>query len=96
MTLIRTGFANQLGIQGPKQNLAVEAVGGIRTTVKSQRVRLPFAPSVTKENVCAWTIRNICAPMQAINWSEIKQQYEHLRGVSVESVGEMTVDVLLD
>ena len=55
-TLIRTEFAAQLGVQGPKQNLSVDAVIGVTTTVKSQRVRLPFAPSVTKANVNAWTM----------------------------------------
>ena len=72
-TLIRTGFAAQLGVQGPKQNLTVDAVGGVTTTVKSQRVRLPFAPSVTKANVNAWTMKNIWAPVEAINWLEVKQ-----------------------
>ena len=52
-TLIRTGFAAQLGDQGPKQNLTVDAVEGVTTTVKSRRVRLPFAPSVPKANVIA-------------------------------------------
>ena len=94
-TLIRTGFAAQLGIQGPKQNLTVDAVGGVTTTVKSQRVRLPFAPSVTKANVNAWTMKNICAPVDAINWPEVKQHYVHLRDVPVESFGDGTVDVLL-
>ena len=41
-TLIRTGFAGQLGVQGPKQNLTVDAVGGVTTTVKSQRVHCPL------------------------------------------------------
>lgn len=58
-TLIRTGFAAQLGVQGPKQNLTVDAVGGVTTTVKSQRVPLSFAPSVTQANVNAWTMKII-------------------------------------
>lgn len=89
MTLLRTGFANQLGIQGPKQNLTVDAVGGVSATVKSQRVRFPFAPSVTQAPVSAWTIKNICAPVQSITWPELQQHYAHsyLRDVPVESLG---------
>ena len=94
-TLIRIGFAKQLGVQGQRQNLTVDAVGGVRTTLKSQRVRLPFAPSLMNADVYAWTIKNICEPVQSVNWTEIKTQYEHLRDVPVESVEEMRVDVLL-
>ena len=53
-TLIRAGFANQLGVSGRRQNLTVDAVGGVRTILKSQRVHLPFAPAVTKVNTYAW------------------------------------------
>lgn len=35
-TASETTLANQLGIQGPKQNLTVRAVEGVRTTFKSQ------------------------------------------------------------
>ena len=94
-TLIRTGFAAQLSVQCPKKNLTVVAVGGVTITVKSQRVRLSFAPSVTKANVNAWTMKKICAPVEAINWPEVKQHYAHLRDVPVESFGDGTVDVLL-
>lgn len=31
-----TTLANQLGVQGPKLNLTVQAIGGVRTAVKSQ------------------------------------------------------------
>ena len=73
----------------------MDAVGGVTTTVKSQRVRLPFAPSVTKANVNAWTMKNICAPLEVVNWPEVKQNYVHLRDVPVELFGDGTVDVLL-
>lgn len=63
-TLIRTGFANQLGLRGPRQSLNADAVGGVHTTIKSQRVSLPFAPSVTTERVSQWTMNNICTPVQ--------------------------------
>jgi hypothetical protein len=92
-TLIRSGFAKQLGVQG--QRLTVDTVGGVRTTLKSQRVRVPFAPAVTDVDVYAWTIKNICEPVQSVDWTEIKKQYEHLRDVPVMSVGETAVDVLL-
>ncbi|CAB4028464.1 Pao retrotransposon peptidase superfamily [Paramuricea clavata] len=59
-TLIRSGFAKQLGVQGQRQNLTVDTVGGVRTTLKSQRVCVPFAPAVTDINVYAWTMKNIC------------------------------------
>ena len=48
-TLIRAGFANQLGVSGRRQNLTVDAVGGVRTILKSQRVRLPFCTSCNKD-----------------------------------------------
>ena len=94
-TLIRTGFANQLGISGPKANLTVDTVGGVSTTVKSQRVRLPIASSVAKETVGAWTIKTICAPLQGFDWQEIKQHHTHLHDVPIGTTGEGTVDVLL-
>ena len=95
-TLIRTGFANQLGISGPRTTLTVDTVGGVSTTSKSQRVHLPFAPSVAKETVCAWTLKSICAPLQRFDWREIKQRHEHLRDVPIETLGGGgTVDVLL-
>ena len=94
-TLIRSGFAKQLGVQGQRQNLTVDTVGGVRTTLKSQRVRVPFALAVTDIDVYAWTMKNICEPVQSVDWTEIKKQYEHLRDVPVMSVGETAVDVLL-
>ena len=86
-TLIRTGFASQLGISGPRTTLTVDTVGGVSTTAKSQRVHLPFAPSVVKETVCAWTLKSICAPLQRFDWQEIKQRHEHLRDVPIETLG---------
>ena len=94
-TLIRAGFANQLGISGRRQNLTVDAVRGVRTILKSQRVRLPFAPALTKVDTYAWTMKNVCEPVHSVNWTEIKKQYDHLRDIPVDSVGEMTIDVLL-
>jgi hypothetical protein len=93
-TLIRSGFAKQLGVQGQRQNLTVDAVGGVRTTLKSQRVCVPFAPAVTDIDVYAWPMKNICEPVQSVDWTEIKKQYEHLRDVPVMSVRETVVDVL--
>ncbi|CAB3980748.1 Hypothetical predicted protein [Paramuricea clavata] len=90
-----SGFAKQLGVQGQRQNLTVDTVGGVRTTLKSQHVRVPFAPAVTDIDVDAWTMKNICEPVQSVDWTEIKKQYEHLRDVPVMSVGETAVDVLL-
>ena len=87
-TLTITGFANQLGISGPKTTLTVDTVGGgVSTTAESQRVHLPFAPSVAKETVCAWTLENICAPLQRFDWQEIKHCHEHLRDVPIETLG---------
>ena len=57
--MIRTGFANQLGVSSSKTTLIVDNVGRgggggeVSTTAKLQRVHLPFAPSVAKETVCA-------------------------------------------
>jgi hypothetical protein len=46
-TLVRAGFANQLGTKGPKKSLTVDAVGGgVGTVVRSQGVHLPFAPHI--------------------------------------------------
>ena len=98
-TQITTVFAAQLDVQSSKQNLTVDAVGGVTTTVKSQRVRLPFVPSLIRANLNAWTMNNICAPVEAtiINWTsmEVRQHFVHLRDVPVESFGDGTVDVLL-
>jgi hypothetical protein len=63
----------------------------VRNTLKSQRVRVPFAPAVTDIDVHAWTMKNICEPVQSVDWTEIKKQYEHLRDVPVMSVGETAV-----
>ena len=92
-TLIRTAFARQLGLRGPSKNLVVDAVGGVRSTVKSERVCLPFARPM--EEVFAWTMRNICAPTDAFDWPEIKQRYEHLRDIPFQPVNPAAVDVLL-
>jgi hypothetical protein len=81
--LIRSGFAKQLGVQGQRQNLKVDTVGGVRTTLKSQRVRVQFASAVTDIDVYAWIMKNICEPVQSVDWTEIKKQYEHLRDVPV-------------
>ncbi|CAB4024185.1 Hypothetical predicted protein [Paramuricea clavata] len=78
-----------------KGKSTVHTVGGVRTTLKSQRVRVPFAPAVTDIDVYAWTMKNICEPVQSVDWTEIKKQYEHLRDVPVMSAGETAVDVLL-
>ena len=94
-TLIRTAFAKQLGLQGPRQNLVVDAVGGLQLTVKLERGRLPFAPSVTHDEVSVWTIKNISAPTPAINWPKIKERYEHLRDLPLKPVNASAVDVLL-
>ncbi|XP_048578061.1 uncharacterized protein LOC116619333 [Nematostella vectensis] len=94
-TLVRTGFAKQPGISGPRQNLTVDTVGGVSTTVKSERVHLPFASSAVKGTVSAWTLKSICAPVSAIDWSEVKRRYAHLCDVPVENTGNGTVDVLL-
>ncbi|XP_048586794.1 uncharacterized protein LOC116618440 [Nematostella vectensis] len=94
-TLVRTGFAKQLGISGPRQNLTVDTVRGVSTTVKSERVHLPFASSAVKGTVSAWTIKSICAPVSAIDWSEVKRRYAHLCDVPVENTGNGTIDVLL-
>ncbi|CAB4018436.1 Hypothetical predicted protein, partial [Paramuricea clavata] len=94
-TLVRAGFTNQLGIKGPKQSLTVDAVGGVRTVVKSQRVHLPFAPHITKAKITGWTINNICAPVPDVNWPEIKHNYAHLNDVPIEPLSKGTVDVLL-
>ena len=94
-TLIREGFANQLGVSGRRPNLTVDAVGGVKTILKSQRVRLPFAPAVTKVGTYAMTMKNVCEPVHSVNWTEIKKQYDHLRDIPVDSVGEMNIDVLL-
>ena len=40
-------------------------------------------------------MKNVCEPVQSINWTEIKKQYDHLRNIPFDSVGEMTIDVLL-
>ena len=94
-TLVRAGFANQLGIKGPKQSLTVDAVGRVRTVMKSQRVHLPFAPHITKAKITGWTINNICAPVPDVNWPEIKHNYAHLNDVPIEPLSKGTVDVLL-
>ena len=67
----------------------------LRTILKLQCVRLPFAPAVSKVDTYAWTMKNVCEPVQSVNWMEIKKQYDHLRDIPVDSVGEMTIDVLL-
>jgi hypothetical protein len=40
-------------------------------------------------------MNNICEPVQSVDWTEIKKQYEHLRDVPVMSVRETVVDALL-
>ena len=94
-TLIRVRFANQLGVSAKRQNLTVDVVGGLRTILKKQRVRLPFALAVTKVDTRAWTMKNVCEPVHSVNWTEIKKHCDHLRDIPVDSVGEMTIDVLL-
>ena len=70
-------------------------VGGVRTILKSQRVRLPFAPAVTKVDRYVWTMKNVYELVHLVNWTEIKKQYDHLCDIPVDLVREMTVDVLL-
>ena len=40
-------------------------------------------------------MKNVCEPVHSVNWTDIKKQYDHLRDIPVDSVGEMTIDVLL-
>ena len=67
----------------------------LRTILKLQCVCLLFAPAVSKVDAYAWTMKNVCEPVQSVNWTEINKQYDHLRDIPVDLVGEMTIDVLL-
>ena len=40
-------------------------------------------------------INNICAPVEDVDWEEVKRHCMHLLDVPVESFGDGTVDVLL-
>ena len=97
-TLIRTGFANQLGISGPRTTLTVDTVGG-GGSAQRQNHNASIYPlrHLWQRKLCVRGLLRVFAHhFSGLIGRKLSNFHEHLRDVPIETLGVGgTVDVLL-
>ena len=94
-TLIREDVAKKLKLTGAPRTLDVDAVGGLSSSVTSQKVRVKLR-SVTGDNIFveASTMPMVTKPVPVVDWNQLRSRWRHLADLPLQRSGGQ-IDILL-
>ena len=94
---IRADVAESLGVSGPDEQLTTSVLGGTTVTGRRQRVNLTIHSHDGDYSTAfqAWTQPDITAPLPAVDWHQMSQQFPHLQQLPLPQVDSRQVDILI-
>lgn len=94
-TLIRQGLVSRLGLDGIKQTLEIDGIGGTHSRISSERLQMTLQTSSGEKVVIQGsTIPTVTKPVPLIDWSNLRKRWDHLADLPLRCSGGQ-VDVLL-
>ena len=97
-TYVTESAAQQLNLQGQRQSLTISGRGGSEIRKQSARVELTVSSLDGRfsSKVQANVVDNITGDTPAIQWSELKEKWPHLKAIPFEDVSRRRqIDVLI-